>query len=233
MTKPKAAPNGERDALDLEEALLAFCDPAAVKEMLAYEDARDRTVSGQVPCRRRIYWSLRQPLEGEFVRQLRSGELVATGFELPLTGSSRREVIDPELWEMLEPDFDFGMACFENLKFDRVQVSCSGAGKSYICEPTASPDEDGAISELRHSPDFSHVEMGEDRFTFGDCAAAVVAQLHEGRRSGLGWVSGKTLLQKAGSKSMSLPDLFKNHKAPSWKLLIEADGRGSYRFRSR
>ena len=50
--------------------------------------------------------AVRGPLEQAFIEKLRSGELVAIGLEVPVGASSRREMIAPELWEVIEPDFE-------------------------------------------------------------------------------------------------------------------------------
>jgi hypothetical protein len=109
----------------LREAVRAFADPALLEKL----DARVAEIESwpkpgtweyrrgwpdEDPLHRQHIEDLRKPFHearrtaeravmDDFRRRLRAGELIASGFWLPLTPRSRREDIDPQLWDMLRP----------------------------------------------------------------------------------------------------------------------------------
>lgn len=234
----KAGPQPEStNGLDPEQALTAFSDPEVVKQLEGLAEFRDKLVAGEQPCRHRLYWRLRAALEEEFLARLRSGELRATGWFLPRSERSAREVVNPGLWEVLDLDFEFSFASDEGqaIKIDRVLVDLCGSETFEEHEAAAPAGTDAGVvqpaSGFVHSDDYKHIELGEHAYTFGDFAAGALRELYEARDTNLGWLSGKQILVKIGAGGLHLPDLFKNHTSPSWTLLIEGDGRGSYRLR--
>lgn len=72
------------------------------------------------------------------------------------------------------------------------------------------------------------VQCQDQTYHFGDMQAAIIRLLREAALSGEPWQSGKRLLQKVGSQSYSLSNVFKKH--PIWRELIVSDRRGSYRL---
>lgn len=83
---------------------------------------------------------------------------------------------------------------------------------------------------LRHSADYTEVELGGVAYHLGPVQARVVQHLHQATRDGAPWCFGKTLLARAGSSSARLADVFKSQRR--WRQLIDSDGRGNYRLRS-
>lgn len=65
-------------------------------------------------------------------------------------------------------------------------------------------------------------------FSFGSIQATVLQQLYDAARNGEPWQSGKKLLERAGSISFTMQNVFKSN--PHWRKLIESDGRGDYRL---
>lgn len=79
-----------------------------------------------------------------------------------------------------------------------------------------------------HSGDYRHVSIHGVEFTLGPIQAKVVRLLHKHPREKSGWCSGKLVLEKAGSNSIRMADVFKSQ--PHWRKLIESDRRGNYRL---
>ena len=63
--------------------------------------------------------------------------------------------------------------------------------------------------------------------------AKVVKILHQTHLENDPWRSGKAVLLEAGSASMQMFQVFRSHKDPHWRLLIDSDGRGLYRLNIR
>ena len=79
-----------------------------------------------------------------------------------------------------------------------------------------------------HSEDYRDVSINGLSFTLGHIQAQVVRLLHKYPIDKNGWCFGKVLLQKAGSSSVRMADVFKSQ--PQWRKLIESDRRGNYRL---
>lgn len=78
------------------------------------------------------------------------------------------------------------------------------------------------------SADYQSVRCNGRDFRLGPIQAQVVRILQSAARRGEPWQSGKAVLAKAGSRSLKMADVFKSKK--DWPLLIESNGRGSYRI---
>jgi hypothetical protein len=178
------------------------------------------------PSLQEKYQSKRIALEAAFLELLKNATVLASGID---RFSAGREPINPSLWELLEVNYDFD--------------SIVGSGREYeqaeFFEPSAIPlnirtipawltGELVAANEgFRHSSDFRHIEIGNLKFVLGPIQAGVVKLLHEAARDE--WLSGKEILEKAGSTQSKMHDVFKTQK--NWHALIESDGRGYYRLR--
>lgn len=79
-----------------------------------------------------------------------------------------------------------------------------------------------------HSAEYRKVSIHGVEFTLGPIQAQVVRLLHKNTRDKGGWYSGKIVLEKAGSISIRMADVFKSQ--PHWRKLIESDRRGNYRL---
>lgn len=86
-----------------------------------------------------------------------------------------------------------------------------------------------AASSFSHSDDYRDVSINGLSFSLGHIQAQVVRLLHKYPIDKNGWCFGKVLLQKAGSSSVRMADVFKSQ--PQWRKLIESDRRGNYRLR--
>jgi hypothetical protein len=115
----------EEVGLPLRDAVRRFANPA----LLAEHDALDAKIKGwakpgtpeyrrgwpdEDERHRRHIQDLRRPFYearatawravlDDFRRRLRAGELIASGFRMPLTPNALREDIAPQLWDMLRP----------------------------------------------------------------------------------------------------------------------------------
>ncbi len=65
-------------------------------------------------------------------------------------------------------------------------------------------------------------------FSFGAIQATVLQQLYEAAQKNEPWQNGKKMLERAGSMSFTMQNVFKSN--PHWRNLIESDGRGDYRL---
>jgi len=100
--------------------------------------------------------------------------------------------------------------------------------KRFNLRPTGQPSIECSGSP---QPDFRHVRLhGEDN-RFGEIQAAVLRQLYEAALSGEPWQSGKRLLERAGSQSFKISNVFKRNRV--WRQLIDSDGRGHWRLSER
>lgn len=81
--------------------------------------------------------------------------------------------------------------------------------------------------EFEHSPDYRFVRINGEEFWLGAMQACIVRLLHEAWLSGERWISGSELLERAGSSSIRLYDLFKSKGQMRHKLL-RSNGKGLY-----
>jgi hypothetical protein len=163
------------DGCTLQQALERFADPA---KWQSYERARQAT-RGK---RKRGYftmrsgepivgWSAAEEMQGsnalieqrerawhdlcfDLIRRLRSGELIATGLEEPLTLDRARRPIPVHLWQVLRPDFKHSVAVGGGLKISGILVRRATeadqepTGVSTTVEENSEPDLD-MIPEAR------------------------------------------------------------------------------------
>lgn len=81
---------------------------------------------------------------------------------------------------------------------------------------------------FKHSADYRFVSIHGVEFSLGPIQAQVVRLLHKHPLDKSGWCAGKIVLDKAGSSSVRMADVFKSQ--PQWRKLIESDRRGNYRL---
>jgi hypothetical protein len=84
------------------------------------------------------------------------------------------------------------------------------------------------IAEISHNEDFSKVYVAGEWHSFGPKQAAVLRLLKHASDANDPWRDGKRLLGDIGSTTLRLADLFKRRSV--WRQLVQADGKGSYRF---
>jgi len=92
----------------------------------------------------------------------------------------------------------------------------------------ASAPEPLVVAEISHNDDFSKVCVAGQWHSFGPKQAAVLRLLKLASEADDPWRDGKRLLADIGSTTLRLADLFK--RRPVWRQLVQADGKGSYRF---
>jgi hypothetical protein len=152
------------------------------------------------------------------------GEVLASGI---LQGTARRVPIRPGMWKLLEVDYDFDSCSGNHLVYEAVE----------FFEPSAIPlnlDElpdwlrtlNGTrldADHFEHDETYTHVRMGNQRFTLGPLQGKVIRVLHEAALRKEPWQPAKAVLHAAGSESMKLHDVFKSKK--NWRNLIETDAR--------
>jgi hypothetical protein len=222
----------------LEEAYRAFSDPLLIAKADRYESARKPAlgwVLGEPKTPYEIahgeYWRIRRPLEDALLARLKSGELCAVGFEVPASASSTQELINPQLWHVLVPNFDdstaagAGLELVDILVFDSAELGLA----TKVVDDTSIAAAYEPISIVANR-DYSVVVLGKVEFKFGQLQAAVVRALHEASRTDDPWRNGKALLAEIRAQTRSLGDLFRRHQ--NWHLLIE-NYMGKYRLRNR
>ncbi len=75
---------------------------------------------------------------------------------------------------------------------------------------------------------FAKVVVGNNIYHFGNIQSKVIKQLYLASNTDSPWLFGKELLYNAGSRCLSVRDLFRGQ--PKWRQLIESDKRGYYRL---
>jgi hypothetical protein len=224
-----------RSGRTLEEAYRAFSDPLLIAKADRYASAKNPLlfwVAGEPKSPYEIahdeYWRIRRPLEDAFLEKLKSGELCAVGVEVPASASSTHELINPQLWHVLVPNFEestaagAGLNVVDILVFDSTELKLA----TKIVDDTSIAAAYEPISIVANK-DCSVVVLGEVEFRFGQLQAAVVKALHEASHTDDPWRNGKALLAETGAQTRSLGDLFRRHQ--NWRLLIETY-RGMYRL---
>lgn len=105
----------------------------------------------------------------------------------------------------------------------------------FICLSSCRTKIDGRVIGAVPIKQTSHFEQafrkvyhGGINFSFGTIQATVLQQLYEAANSGEPWQNGKKLLERAGSLSFTMQNVFKSN--PHWRKLIDSDGRGEYRL---
>jgi hypothetical protein len=99
--------------------------------------------------------------------------------------------------------------------------------RSMIAEVARSAFSTAVIAtDFWHSSTYDVVRLRGVEVRLGPIRREVVRKLHEASRTDQPWVSGKLLLPDPTSRMV---DTFKSLK-PSWRLLVESDGRGNYRL---
>jgi hypothetical protein len=105
----------------------------------------------------------------------------------------------------------------EGVDFDRERIA------EVARTAFSTPD---SMDDFWHSPRYDTVRLRGVEFRLGPIRREVVRKLHEASKTDQPWVLGKMLLPDPTKRMV---DTFKNLK-PSWRLLIESDGRRSYRL---
>jgi len=83
-------------------------------------------------------------------------------------------------------------------------------------------------AEISHNDDLTKVYVAGEWHSFGPKQAAVLRLLKLASDADDPWRDGKRLLGDVGSTTLRLADLFKRRSV--WRQLVQADGKGSYRF---
>jgi len=111
------------------------------------------------------------------------------------------------------------------------QIKLRIPGKKILVLRAAKDDssEHGHQLSLVASNNYQNIRIGDQSFTFGTIQAKIIKRLHEASQQESPWVNGKQLLHYAGSNGGKLRDVFKSQ--PSWRQIIESDGRGYYRLK--
>jgi hypothetical protein len=223
--------------LGLEEALQAYSDPALLAAESSFKTELDRQHNTlfPVPNRTMLMLEVRQAeirarLLSDFVNQLEAGELVGTAMELPLSPASTREAISPDLWRLLELDFERSEALGPNLEL--IDILIFDAEERPSATPSASSHEETErpADRIISNNDFSYMRMGDKEFHFAQLQAAAIRELYLASLTADPWRYGKVVLHSIGSSSRSIGDLFRRKDDPSWRLLIE-ERNSKYRLR--
>lgn len=220
--------------LSLEEGLRAWSDSAAVQHVDELDDYSAPPFPGLTKApvndlyfEKHTEWCRRRkPVEQRFISRLQAGEIIATGLAQPISVSSSRERIDPELWNLLKPDFRKSEARGPGLHIIQVEVE----------KPSPSVDRREAgdvpepdVAEFTHNADYTRVKIREHEFNLIGGLQTLVKLLHEASQTSEPWQNGKKLmgLAKYGS-TMTIGNAFRRH--PQWRQLIEGNRRGLYRL---
>jgi len=163
-----------------------------------------------VPVERKHFSGLVDLNARDAFRLFRCGELVVTEFRTPKADYA-------SLWDDAEPVlFNVGDLLLRREERDRFEAKSGFSGaRAEAAQPT-----------FHASPDYHHVRCQGRDFRLGPIQAQVVRVLHDAARAGNPWLSGKTILAAAGSRSLKMSDVFKSQK--HWRDLIASNQRGLY-----
>ena len=177
-----------------------------------------------------------QQIMGELRSQLLAGKLTAYVRDVFPFGPVRP--IPPDAWRSLRiTNLRSGRAKGPGVELTGIRIAPGSPPQSRLTEdrPEAEPSsiqDDGQAHETTFTAnkDYTVVCIGPAEFHFGDMQAAVVRELHRASLTPEPWCSGKVLLHQAGSDSGNVGDLFRRHRNPSWRDLIEYRHNGKYRL---
>lgn len=174
----------------------------------------------------------RRATEIQLRSMLRSGELIASGLAAPVGMKSQREDIPTPLWEVLELDIDACEARAPGFRLVGVKVreACEADQEGIPEANTSLQPREGSEQEFHHAPTYEWVTIRGSRFVLDGRLREIVRLLHDASKRPDPWISGKRLTQDAGYSTMDVSGLFKRHKQPDWRELIEGDGRGNFRL---
>ncbi len=121
------------------------------------------------------------------------------------------------------------------VRMDEVVILASEKEKinAYLEQQAGADHVIGMLSPAREEgttfdPAFRQVRFQGREFTFGPIQSTIVRKLYEAAKSGNPWMSGKQLLQDAGSASFHLKNIFTRQLY--WRELIISNARGLYRL---
>lgn len=224
---------------DLAEAVLEWSDPEQVAQLRAFrtaafapgcENPTDAWINKRAADHPFFkYRKIETELEERFVERVMKGELVLSAFTDPITPSSRREVLFPELLEVVEFDFFHGEAYGDGFKLVKFQVHAADPA----LEQELARARAVVGNEFSHNANYTRVSIRRMAFELSGGLSQIVRRLHEASQTEDPWVPGKRLLGDSGYQSSWMGDVFKRYKDPSWRELIEGNGRGSFRLNLR
>lgn len=173
-------------------------------------------------------------VEADILERISKGELVLTGYAFPLQLTSRREVVPPQLLEVLEIDLTKREAEGPGLRLIHLKVH--SAGESDASSTHLEWENDSVVvaeseqREFTHSADYGRVTIRGMAFDLSGGLCQIVARLHEASRNLDPWLNGKRLMAECGYSFDSIADAFKRHRDPCWRELIEGNRRGLFRL---
>lgn len=224
---------------DLAEAVLEWSDPERVAELRAFraaafapgcENPSDAWINKRTADHPFFkYRAIQNELEKRFLERVMKGELVLSAFTDPITPSSRREVLFPELLEVVELDFYYGEAYGHDFKLVKFKVHAADPA----LEQELARARTVVGNEFTHNANYTRVSIRGIAFDLSGGLSQIVRRLHEASQTEEPWLPGKRLLGDSGYGSSWMGDVFKRYKDPSWRELIEGNGRGSFRLNLR
>lgn len=157
---------------------------------------------------RRQYW------DNHTLQQLRRGEVVATGYQLPIAINHRRQPIPRHLWDFLIPDFLNSTASGQGLTIVQIEAMDAPLPGSvpHIPKVDRTPQELITLSE-----DNAVFRVNDERFMFrGDAHRLIMRRLFDNYQAGTPELT-RRLLAKANSGCTSIAQAFRGY--PQWPRL--------------
>ena len=159
-----------------------------------------------------------------FISSLRSGRLLANAFRTPLSPHSRRELISPDLWELLDVETDQCRATASGIELIRIEIvlGLNRLNRQETCDEQAEPKATDAKPrpEFEHNEDFTRVRIREHAFELSSQLAKVVQRYYEASLGPDPALPAKAALGELGFRSECLSSVFNRHIAPSWRELL-------------
>ena len=175
-----------------------------------------------------------QQIMGELRSQLLAGKLTAYVRDVFPFGPVRP--IPPDAWRSLRITDRSGRAKGPGVELTGIRIAPGPPQQCHLTRDIAADLPQSTGNRQPHetmftaNKDYTFVCIGTAQFRFVGLQAAVVRQLHEASLTDNPWRHGKVLLHQASAATRSIGDLFRRHRNPSWRLLID-DRRGMYRLR--
>jgi hypothetical protein len=164
---------------------------------------------------RYLAWQKRRhPWEQLVLQQLRSGELVSTGYQLPIAIDAKRQTISRHLWDFLEPDFRQSTAQGEGIKIVRIEVMEAPLPGSVPYVPRVDRTSEQLV-EL--TDDNMALTINGERFLFrGSGHRRLIRRLYDAYKAGSPELT-QVLTRKSGVAQGSIAQAFRGY--PQWARL--------------
>jgi hypothetical protein len=219
----------------LDEALRVFGNAELVEWLDQNQNSQDEVIREMWRTRRRF-------LENSLTADIRTGALVASAFQRPLSMDSKRTPISADIWNLLDIDYAMCTARFDNLSLVRIEIRENDVlaqiyGRRSARRPAFlevagekgeiedSDSNQSALAAVSLSEDLELLTIGENEWRLrGEIQQDIIKQLVDAHPTGK-FLKSSEVLSHAGSNVDTIAKAFNG--SPNWptlKRFIERDG---------